>query len=76
MKKLLSILIFTMSLLATDYSAMSTQELLAIMNYTFKKNEELKILKELKSRLSEMSPKEKKIYKKNLLILKKRDAKK
>jgi len=75
-KKLLLIFIFVLSLFGADYSAMSTQELLAIMDYTFKKNEQAKILSELKSRLPEMSPKEKKTYEKNLLVLRKRDAKK
>ena len=76
MKKLLLIFIFVLSLFGADYSAMSTQELLAIMDYTFKKSEQTKILNELKSRLPEMSPKEKKTYEKNLLVLRKRDAKK
>ncbi len=76
MKKLLLILIFILSLFGADYSAMSTQELLAIMDYTFKKSEQTKILNELKSRLPEMSSKEKKTYEKNLLVLRKRDAKK
>jgi len=75
-KKLLLILIFILSLFGADYSAMSTQELLAIMDYTFKKSEQTKILNELKSRLPEMSSKEKKTYEKNLLVLRKRDAKK
>jgi len=65
-----------MTLYATDYGAMSTQELLAIMNYTIVKKDQKAILDELKSRIPEMSPKEKQEYRKNLKLLKKKDAKK
>lgn len=70
------ILFFCLSVWAADYGAMSTQELLAIMNYTIEKKDQNKILNELKNRILEMSPKEKKIYMKNLEILKKQNAKK
>ncbi len=76
MKKLLLLIAFVVLLFGADYSAMSTQELLAIMDYTYNKKDQSQILKELKSRVTEMSPKEKETYKKNLLIIKKRDAKK
>lgn len=76
MAKLLLILLLCLGVWATDFGAMSTQELLAIMNYTIKKKDQNKILSELKSRISEMSPKEKKIYIQNLKLLKQQNAKK
>ncbi len=76
MAKILLVLLFCLGVWAADFGAMSTQELLAIMNYTIKKKDQSKILSELKSRIAEMSPKEKKIYKKNLELLKKQNAKK
>ncbi len=76
MTKLLLVLLLCFGVWATDFGAMSTQELLAIMNYTIKKKDQSKILNELKSRISEMSPKEKKIYLKNLKLLKQQNAKK
>jgi len=76
MIKILWILLFCLSVWAADFGAMSTQELLAIMNYTIEKKDQNKILNELKTRISEMSPKEKTIYKKNLELLKKQNAKK
>ncbi len=76
MIQLLLILLLCFGVWATDFGAMSTQELLAIMNYTINKKDQSKILRELKGRISEMSPKEKKIYQKNLKLLKKQNAKK
>ena len=76
MVKILSVLCLCVSIWAADFGAMSTQELLAIMNYTIEKKDQNKILNELKSRIYEMSAKEKKIYKKNLELLKKQNAKK
>ncbi len=76
MRKIVSILLLCFGVWATDFAAMSTQELLAIMNYTIEKKDQSMILNELKSRISEMSAKEKNIYKKNLELLKKQDAKK
>lgn len=76
MLRLLLTIFFCLTLFAADFGAMSTQELLAIMNYTIEKKDQNKILNELKSRVSEMSPKEKRIYMKNLEILKKQNAKK
>ncbi len=76
MVKILSVLCLCASIWAADFGAMSTQELLAIMNYTIEKKDQNKILSELKSRIPEMSVKEKNIYKKNLELLKKQDAKK
>ncbi len=76
MKKILLSMALVLFLFATDYSAMSTQELLAIMNYTVIKKDQASILKELRNRTNEMSPKEKKEYISNLKILKKRNAKK
>ncbi len=68
MKKALVILTFTVflsSLFAVDYSEMSTQELIVIMGYVDKKNQN-KFEKELKSRVPTMSTKERTLYKKNL----------
>ncbi|NPA73166.1 MAG: hypothetical protein GXO12_00480 [Epsilonproteobacteria bacterium] len=76
MKKFFAIVFLSVLLFATDYGAMSTQELLAIMNYTIVKKDQKAILDELKSREKEMSAKEKKEYLKNLQILKKQNAKK
>jgi len=76
MAKIFIVLILCIGIWAADFGAMSTQELLAIMNYTVIKKDQNKILSELKSRISEMSPKEKKVYKKNLELLKKQNAKK
>ncbi len=77
MKMILLILIIPLFLWSAsfDYSAMSTQELLAIMNYTIIKKDKNSILKELKSRIKEMSKKEKKEYELNLKLLKKQNAK-
>ncbi len=68
MKKALVILTFAVffsPLFAVDYSEMSTQELIVIMGYVDKKNQN-KFEKELKSRVPTMSPKEKTLYEKNL----------
>lgn len=53
-----------------NFSEMSTQELISIMGYV-KKDEVKKFRRELDSRLSSMSKKEKKTYKKNLIKNKK-----
>ncbi len=76
MTKILLVLLFCLGVFAADFGAMSTQELLAIMNYTIEKKDQNKILNELKSRIPEMSAKEKQIYIKNLELLKKQNAKK
>lgn len=66
MKKIvLIIFIFLSSLQAENYSNMSTQELIAIIGYV-KASDQKKFKNELKSRVSTMSAKEKKAYKKNL----------
>jgi len=76
MKKIFLAVLCAVFLYATDYGAMSTQELLAIMNYTIVKKDQKAILGELKSRIKEMSPKEKQEYLKNLKILKSKNEKK
>ena len=76
MLKLFLGLFFYIAVWAADFGAMSTQELLAIMNYTIEKKDQNKILNELKSRIPEMSHTELSIYKKNLELLKKQNAKK
>lgn len=59
-------LFFTYSVAkTTDYSEMSTQELIAIMGYV-KPKEQQAFKKELRSRIPTMNSKEKVIYKKNL----------
>lgn len=68
MKKIILIiaLMFTCSVAkTTDYSEMSTQELIAIMGYVKAKEEKIYI-EELKSRVPTMNSKEKTNYKKNL----------
>lgn len=65
MKKIIIILsLFLSSLFAENYSNMSTQELIAIMGYVKQSNIK-KFNRELNSRVSTMSAKEKKSYKKN-----------
>lgn len=62
--------LFVLSLYASEnYSEMSTQELISIMGYV-KKAEVNKFRRELESRRSSMSKREKKNYKKNLHKLK------
>lgn len=62
---LITFLIITSLVAKENFSEMSTQELIAIMGYV--KNENRKnFLRELDSRLSTMSPKEKRAYKKRL----------
>lgn len=64
MKKILSIFIisfFLSPLFAVDFTEMSTQELIEIIGYVKKENQ-AKFDKELKSRVSTMSPKEKSQY--------------
>ncbi len=71
MKKcLIILLLFMSSLVAENFSEMSTQELIAIMGYVKPENQK-EFNKELKSRVSTMSDKEKQRYKKNLKELKK-----
>jgi len=74
MKKLavliISFLLFT-PLFATDYTEMSTQELIAIMGYVKPANQK-SFEAELKSRVKDMNKKEKKAYLKNLEIIKKK----
>jgi len=64
MKKILSIFIisfFLSPLFAVDFTEMSTQELIEIIGYVKKENQ-AKFDKELKSRVSTMSSKEKSQY--------------
>ncbi len=61
----LTFMIFINPLFAVDYSEMSTQELIVIMGYVDKKNQN-EFDKELKSRVPTMSSKEKALYEKNL----------
>ncbi len=76
MKNCLFLLIFISSLLfGANYAAASTQELLAIVNYTVIKKDQNSILKELKSRVNEMSSKQRKEYLKIVKQIKKKDAK-
>ena len=65
-KILFGALLFTSTLFAGEnFSEMSTQELIAIMGYV-KPHEKSKFEKELKSRVPNMSSKEKSKYIKNL----------
>lgn len=68
MKRLLTAFLFVLFLspaYAVDYSEMSTQELIEIMGYVEKKNQDT-FLKELKQRVPTMTPQEKKRYEENL----------
>lgn len=68
MKKISSILLiffFLTSSYAVDFSEMSTQELIEIIGFVKKQNQ-AKFERELKSRVSTMTPSEKKQYQKNL----------
>lgn len=73
MKKIIAIALITFlispSFASVDYSEMSTQELIVIMGYVKKKNED-KFKKELKNRVPTMSAKEKAKYKENLQKMK------
>lgn len=72
MKKISSIFLiffFLTSSFAVDFSEMSTQELIEIIGFVKKENQ-IKFEKELKSRVSTMTPNEKKQYEKNLQKLK------
>lgn len=70
MKKIILIVLFYISsLLAVNFSNMSTQELIAIMGYVKPANQK-EFKNELKSRVSTMSSKEKKKYKINLTKMK------
>jgi hypothetical protein len=53
-----------------NFSEMSTQELIAIMGYVKNPNDKEKFRKELKSRVTTMTPSEKQNYEKNLHKLK------
>ncbi|AXH09933.1 DUF1104 domain-containing protein [Malaciobacter halophilus] len=65
MKIVISLLLACTIIFAkTDYSEMSTQELIAIMGYV-KSSEKNEFIKELKSRVPTMSPQERKAYIKN-----------
>lgn len=71
MKKISSIFLiffFLTSSFAVDFSEMSTQELIEIIGFV--KENQIKFEKELKSRVSTMTPNEKKQYEKNLQKLK------
>lgn len=73
MKKIVFGLLFMVAIALAakvDYSSMSTEELLAMMGYIPAKNIN-SFRQELNNRLQTMSPKEKKIYKKNLRKMKK-----
>ena len=71
MKKIIfSLLFLVVSIFAkTDFSKMSTEELLTMMGYEKPKNQK-SFQKELEARYPKMSPKEKSIYAKNLKKLK------
>ncbi len=74
MKKIVKIVLISLLLTASlnageNFSEMSTQELIAIMGYV-KANEKTSFEKELKSRVANMSAKEKAKYTKNLQKLK------
>lgn len=72
MKKISSIFLIFFFLtfsFAVDFSEMSTQELIEIIGFVKKENQ-IKFEKELKSRVSTMTPNEKKQYEKNLQKLK------
>ena len=72
MKKIvLLILLYLTSLFAENFSNMSTQELIAIIGYVKPANQK-EFKKELRSRISTMSAKEKKRYKNNLKRIKNR----
>lgn len=58
-------MILLQSLLATNFSEMSTQELLAIIGYV-KPTEQSKFFKELEARKASMSVQEKAIYQEKL----------
>lgn len=62
---ILTLMIFSFAFSKTNFSEMSNQELIAIMGYV-KQNEKKDFERELKSRISTMSDKEKKAYIKNL----------
>ncbi len=72
MKKMFVILLMlAVTLFAkTDYSEMSTEELLAMMGYVSPQNQKV-LQQELKDRVPQMSEKEKKIYEENLKKIKK-----
>ncbi|MGB1227225.1 MAG: DUF1104 domain-containing protein [Poseidonibacter sp.] len=67
MKRILILFFFLTSLIfaKVDYSEMSTQELIAIMGYVKDENKK-QFVRELNSRTSTMSKKEKENYKNNL----------
>jgi len=71
MKKLLLFFLFTLLLLAIDWSDRSTQELIAALGYEKSENIPV-ILHELKKREMTMTPEEKKAYREKLEQLKKK----
>lgn len=75
MKKIVSILLIPLFVInlygAVDYSEMSTEELIVIMGYVEKKNQE-KFKKELKNRVPTMTAEEKSKYEKNLKEMQKK----
>jgi hypothetical protein len=72
MKKIWMVLLFLgITLFAkTDYSEMSTEELLAMMGYVAPQSQKV-LQQELKIRVPQMSPQEKKTYEENLKKMKK-----
>ena len=73
MKKitLIFLLLFSFSFAKEDYSEMSTQELIAIIGYVKEDNKD-SFLKELNSRISNMSDAEKELYEKTVEELEKK----
>ena len=67
MKKiaLISLLLFSFVFAKEDYSEMSTQELIAIIGYVSDNNKD-SFLKELNSRIPNMSDSEKELYEKTV----------
>lgn len=73
MKKIaiLGLFLVVQLLAKTDYSEMSTEELLAMMGYVSPQNQK-SLHKELKERQEDMSKKEKALYEKNLKKMEKK----
>jgi hypothetical protein len=73
MKKiaLICLLLFSFVFAKEDYSEMSTQELIAIIGYVKEDNKD-SFLKELNSRISNMSDAEKELYEKTVEELEKK----
>jgi hypothetical protein len=63
MRKFFALLILAIFLFAnSNYSEMSTQELMAMLGFVVDKKDETKLLKELDSRLSSMTKEQKSKY--------------